>query len=108
MPSPVSRLGSISEEALRNIVRLLSSAPSKSNWKSFVDGGDALSVLHLDGFISNIARALFTHVRVVVQSGLSDRDQEAGELFLQKSDANFSVLVEWIEAAGKSLKSLSS
>lgn len=50
--------------ALRNVVRLLSAAPHKTNWQNWVAGADALTAVKLTGSIAVAARALFTCVWV--------------------------------------------
>lgn len=105
----MSRLEDIPEVALQNVVRHIRSSFSISNWKSFVDGGDALSVLRLGGSISEAARAMFTRVHV----GNPNREYSApsntadeGTLFLGECKTDILTLTDWIEAAGESLTSL--
>lgn len=63
-------------------------------------------MLHLGGSISDVARAVFTRVRVGWY-GVLDDDEKRGELTLPWGDDAASVLTKWINVAGESLTSLS-
>lgn len=105
MSPPASIFNDLSEEALRNVVRHISSAPSNSIWTRFVDCEDTLSLLQLEGSISNASRALFTCVQLG-QYRVRSNDSNPGSLILRMSDASVSMLTKWIEVAGDTLKSL--
>lgn len=66
---PDSCLDGLPDAASRNIVRHLSSAPSRMNWQSYVDGSDALASIQLKGPISVAACDVFTRVHIGQRTG---------------------------------------
>lgn len=107
MQSPRSRLEEIPDEAVLNVIRYLSRAPSKVDWVSSIDHVDALSTLLLPGSLSEISRALFTrlsvgHRRLICAGGTPI--EESGTIYLPRDDVG--LLTKWLRVCGKGLTSL--
>lgn len=116
MSAPPSRrtyFDSLSEEALRNVLRQLSSAPSAFFWSVLVKPEDALSSVHPSSSLRSVARACFTHV-FVVHDGSGWREASEGihligrELLFEANEANeiSTKLRPWLEVAGGMLLDL--
>lgn len=106
-PFPPSCLDNLPNSAVRNVVRHLSSSPTKPNWQEFVAGTDALSIVQLSRSVADEAASLFTHVSIGRQeSRTADIDLEHGKGILSL-DNSFYDLSKRIRYVGASLVGLS-
>lgn len=107
---PPCRLDGLPDAAARNVIRHLSSAPSKPNWQSFVEGTNALLSIQLDGAIAVAARDLFTRIHIGRPRHRDRAAADVGTVFLALEfpcilgDAAYSRI--WMHCAGASLTSL--
>lgn len=97
MPRISSRLDELPEQALTNVVRCLSSAPSPSDWQSYTQHEDTLAAVQLARSLSSIARISFQTVTV---SKPNARSREEALLHLP---GHFSDLLLWIRAPAESM-----
>lgn len=98
-----ARLDRLSDEALRNVVRRLSSVPSRQDWISFIEHRDALAAIGIFGSLSSVARPLFPHLCLGThETAMVDRGEQ-GAVHLP---GNISTLLEWAQTSGKSSTSL--
>lgn len=95
-----SRLHELPESALQNVLRHLSSKPSRINWAGFVPFEDALTVVHPLSILREVALSLFTRLSVT-RRGVNGEEDELRLLFPNDSDP--SLLSKWFQCPGGSL-----
>lgn len=80
-----TRLDDLSDEALQNVVRHLSSKPRKVNWTKYVRPQDALTSVHSSSPLSDVASSSFPVITLPMSHEL---------------------VAEWLQSAGESLVDL--
>lgn len=99
-----TRRHELPESAAANVVRHLSSTPSRFNWVTSVQFGDALMAVHPSSGIRDPVRQCFT--RVGPKKVRGDLDEEP-VLHLPTKRPHPSTRTEWFQNAGESLEELS-
>lgn len=95
-----TRLHELSEPALQNVLRYLSSKPSALSWLSFVAPEDALMAVHPSCALCDVARAGFTRL---ITKRPSLEEEPAVHLPNEQDPA---LLTRWFQSAGHSLEEL--
>lgn len=109
MPSssaPPTFLNDVSDAARHNIFRHLSTSPALPHWSAFVDSEDALTSLLSSCSLRTIARACFTGRMFSNSFSVVDASC-AGTVSLNCKRPTGLQLLDWIQAVGMSLSSLS-
>lgn len=93
---PSTRLADLTEAALHNITRHLSSRPKDASWTEFVSVEDALTSLHPSSPLSSLARSSFSEV-----NSWRGPEHRAGLMNLSLEDVERQT--KWMQCSGESL-----
>lgn len=76
---PKTRLDDVSEKALQNVLRQMSSRPSTVNWSSFATGEDVRTADQVKGALQRFRKKKLVDCRAILWRGTSIVDAQAGE-----------------------------